>query len=378
MSDSDNDSDTSEVSQGSFFIDDEICDVNNILDATDVIVVRNGKETVMKKKDTIQWVEKYRPNKLEEVIQQDEVIKVLQQTVKTGELPHLLFHGPSGTGKTTTILATAKQLFGPHRIEERVMELNASDDSGIKVVRNVIITFAKTAIGTADPNYPSPPFKIVILDEADAMTPEAQAALRKVMETNSEITRFCFICNYDAQIIPPIVSRCTKFRFKPISEKSIVDRLTFIASAENLTISRNGIKKIAEISGGDMRQSIMMLQNLKYISNYKTKVTPRDIIRMTGGVDEKNLPNLWEKCTTLSVAQLKGVLDSIHRKGYPVQNVLNFLKMKVLNSDISESSKSNILLEMCFADKRLSESGDEQIQLLNVLLTINKYTKIKN
>ena len=184
------------------------------------------------------WVEKYRPKNIESIIEQNTIVNVLKSTISTGALSHLILYGPPGTGKTSTILAIAHQLFGPNKIEERVLELNASDDRGIGIVRNKIIFFSKLSLGTPDPNYPSPPFKFIILDEADAMTSEAQSALRKVMETKSAITRFCFICNYINKIIEPIRSRCISFRFKPVPIDSIILRLDNIAKMENLNLKK--------------------------------------------------------------------------------------------------------------------------------------------
>ena len=233
--------------------------------------------------DKIPWIEKYRPRKLNEVISQEESINILNNTLKTGELPHLLIYGAPGTGKTSSVLALCNQLFGPIRVNERVIELNASDERGINVVRGKIINFAKVAIGTQDPNYLCPPYKIIILDEADAMTKEAQAALRKVMEENSNITRFCFICNYINQIIEPINSRCVKIRFKPINKNFIVSKLEWIANKEKITINTSALKSIAEISNGDLRKSILMLQNVKYIkinTGITSKINESDIYQM--------------------------------------------------------------------------------------------------
>ncbi len=190
------------------------------------------------------WVDKYRPKKLEHIIHQDEIKRVLQNTVKTGELPHLLLYGPPGTGKTSIILALGYELFGPHLMDERILELNASDERGIDTVREKIITFAKESINSVDPKYPCPPYKIIVLDEADAITLDAQSALRKVIESSSKITRFCFTCNYIDKIIDPIVSRCVKFRFKPIDKNSIVERLKFIAHRERIKLDNECYEKI--------------------------------------------------------------------------------------------------------------------------------------
>ena len=213
----------------------------------------------------IPWVEKYRPQCIDEVMYQYEVKKMLKEALNSDNLPHLLFYGPPGTGKTSTILAIAKELFGPNIYKQRVIELNASDERGINVVRNKIGRLAKMAIGTTDPDYPCPPYRIIILDEADAMTTEAQSALRKTMEDYSKITRFCFICNYINQIITPITSRCVKFRFKPLDNISMFEKMKTISVNENVDINDDCLEKIIDISDGDMRKSITFLQNIMYI-----------------------------------------------------------------------------------------------------------------
>ena len=341
------------------------------------------EERYVSDKNNIPWVEKHRPRKLDDIVQQNEVIKVLKNTIKTGDLPHMLFFGPPGTGKTSTILALAMQLFGPNIIHDRVIELNASDDRGISTVRNKIITFAKIAVGSKDKKYPCPDFKLVILDEADAMTPEAQAALRKVMETNSGITRFCFICNFINQIIDPISSRCMKFRFKPINDDAILEKLKLIATAEEMKIDDECIKTITKISRGDVRRSIMTLQNLKYVINCKGSITPDDIIKITGGIELSKFDKFWKICVTENVLDVRKLALSIKRDGFPVGNILVYIDSCLLENKIdhvkklSDTQKSHISLKICNADKQLIEGSSEYLQLLDVLLYINMIVKAK-
>lgn len=355
--------------------------MSNLDDFSEMFEDTNTSEKKQKYKtnsnQTIPWVEKYRPKKLDDIIQQDEIIKILKNTLVTGELPHTIFYGPPGTGKTSVILAIAQQLFGPTLIFDRVMELNASDERGISTVRNNIITFAKMSVGTKDPKYPCPDFKIVILDEADAMTPEAQAALRKVMEKMSGITRFCFICNYINQIIDPISSRCVKFRFKALDKLSILKKLQNISLLENININDDCLNTIIDTSDGDARRSIMKLQNLKYIISYKKNITPKDILVLTGEVDENQLTPLWKKCITKDVKEIKNIAYFIRREGFPVKNILLYFKKCLLNSKLSDKQKSLISLELCQTDKRLLEGSDEYIQILNILMYINFISKQK-
>ena len=175
------------------------------------------------------WVEKYRPNSLYDIQQQHSIISTLKASIKKGNCSHLLFYGPPGTGKTTTILAFAKELFGD-KYKNYILELNASDDRGITVVRDKIKAFASRNINTNQI-----PFKIIILDEADSMTTEAQAALRCIIEKHSAITRFCLICNYVERIIAPIQSRCAKFKFEALSDKIMKKHLKKIIQLEDST-----------------------------------------------------------------------------------------------------------------------------------------------
>lgn len=355
--------------------------------------------------NTIPWIEKYRPRKLNEVISQEESISILNNTLKTGELPHLLLYGGPGTGKTSSILALCNQLFGPVRVNERVIELNASDERGINVVRGKIINFAKVAIGTTDPNYLCPPYKIIILDEADAMTKEAQAALRKVMEENSNITRFCFICNYINQIIEPINSRCVKIRFKPINRKSIISKLGWISQRESMNINRDALKSIAEIANGDLRKSILMLQNIKYIKidylnignhsyceedNFIGNVIIKDNSKKNElkSSEEINSSDIYEMCKYISREELDIYVEKIRatnsvctiikltkdiiNKGFVFSSVINkMIEYIIDNDDINDTIKAKILFEMSFIEKNINDGADEYIQLLKLLNNIS-------
>lgn len=177
----------------------------------------------------------------------------------------MLFYGPPGTGKTSTILALAKELYGPEMIKSRVLELNASDERGISIVRQKVKDFARMQL-TNPPagyknKYPCPPFKIIILDEADSMTQDAQSALRRTMETYSKITRFCLICNYVTRIIDPLASRCSKFRFKSLDQSNARKRLDDIASAEGVVVEEGAIDALIQSSEGDLRKAITFLQS---------------------------------------------------------------------------------------------------------------------
>ena len=177
----------------------------------------------------------------------------------------MLFYGPPGTGKTSTILALAKELYGPDMFRTRVLELNASDERGISIVREKVKDFARMQLSNPPPHYkdkyPCPPYKIIILDEADSMTQDAQSALRRTMETYSKITRFCLICNYVTRIIDPLASRCSKFRFKTLDQGNAKKRLQDIAENENVKLEVGAVDTLIRCSEGDLRKAITFLQS---------------------------------------------------------------------------------------------------------------------
>ena len=322
------------------------------------------------------WIEKYRPKKLSEIVSQEESICILNNTLKTGELPHLLLYGPPGTGKTSSILALCNELFGPIRVNERVIELNASDDRGINVVRGKIINFAKTAIGTKDPKYLCPDYKIIILDEADAMTKEAQAALRKVMEENSNITRFCIICNYINQIIEPINSRCVKIRFKPIDKTNLINKLEWISSHENIKINLGALQCIGDISNGDLRKSILMLQNIKYIKNNNEsfyQISKEDIYDICKYIsNELMIKYINEIKKNDSIINVINVTKEIINNGYIFNSIMTKISNYIIyNNEIDDKQKSKVLFEISFIEKNINDGADEYIQLLKLMYIIS-------
>jgi len=237
----------------------------------------------------------------------------------------MLFYGPPGTGKTSTVLALAKELYGftplppipppltnpcrPELMKTRVLELNASDERGISIVREKVKNFARTAVSNStaaqSDQYPCPPYKIIILDEADSMTQDAQAALRRTMETYSKITRFCLICNYVTRIIDPLASRCSKFRFKPLDETNAKARLQEIAEKEDVKCEPGVIDALIKVSDGDLRRAITYLQSAAKLHN-PVKFGAADAegdVDMDGGGDTSG-----EVITVRSVEEIAGVI----------------------------------------------------------------------
>lgn len=212
---------------------------------------------------TLPWIEKYRPKTLNDLISHQHIINALKGFIETKYMPHMLFYGPPGTGKTSTILACAKELYGTN-FNFMVMELNASDDRGIEVVRNKVKqfvssdnAFCRMSMGSKNTNS----FKLVILDETDAMTDDAQAILRQVVEKYTNNARFCLICNYIEKINLALQSRCISFRFAPLKKDQIVERLEYVVESEKVNITSGGKNSIIKHSKGDMRKVLNMLQS---------------------------------------------------------------------------------------------------------------------
>lgn len=216
--------------------------------------MESAKETDLA---NLMWSEKYRPKKLKEIVDQKEIIKGISNLIKSPDIPHMLFAGPAGVGKTTTALCIAMELLG-EEWRKNTLELNASDERGIKMVRERVKEFAASIKLADDKEFGKP--KIIILDEADEMTSEAQTALRRIIEDSARTTRFIIICNYLSQIIEPIQSRCVVFRFRRLPKEDVIDHLKMICEQQKVKYEEKALAQIYEATGGDLRHSINIMQ----------------------------------------------------------------------------------------------------------------------
>ncbi|XP_015907258.1 replication factor C subunit 4 isoform X2 [Parasteatoda tepidariorum] len=326
--------------------------------------------TSKKTKRPTPWVEKYRPKCMNEVVYQDEVVAVLKKSLANPDLPNLLFYGPPGTGKTSTILALSREIFGD-MFKTRILELNASDERGIQVIRDKVKTFAQqTASATRPDGRPCPPFKIVILDEADSMTNAAQSALRRTMEKASKSTRFCLICNYISRIIDPLTSRCSKFRFKPLSKETLSQRLNYITTEENVKLEEKVIDSIIEYSEGDLRKAITLLQSAHRLKG-EDGITATDVADISGIVPNKWLKDLMKVCQSDSYEKLENFVCTLSHEGYTAGQLINQLHDEIVfNDTLNDKQKSAICEKLAICDKRLLDGADEFLQLMDLCCTI--------
>jgi len=272
------------------------------------------------------WVEKYRPQKIDGIISHDQNIETIKKMLAGCSLPHLLFHGTPGTGKTSLILAIANELYGSSK-NLMVMKLDASDDRGINSVREEIKGFAEKV------NMFHKGVKLIILDEADSMTFDAQFALRRIIEKYSKTTRFCLICNYENKIIPAIRSRCANFRFNPIEKKEIINILNKIASAENLTIDNEALDIISYLSNGDLRKAINLLQSISMSSNYITQKLCFESSGIPSTEEIKYLLNILLDKNMDFNKTYEIINNIIINQGYSLSIFLKELILEIINHD---------------------------------------------
>ncbi|XP_066594914.1 replication factor C subunit 5 [Prorops nasuta] len=307
------------------------------------------------KQTNLPWVEKYRPKVLTDLISHEEIIQTISRFIDENQLPHLLLYGPPGTGKTSTILACARKLYTPAQFNSMVLEMNASDDRGIGIVRGQILSFAST--GTM---YRSG-YKLIILDEADAMTNDAQNALRRIIEKYTDNVRFCIICNYLSKIIPALQSRCTKFRFGPLARDQILPRLNYVIEEENIKVSDDGKEALITLSGGDMRKVINVLQSTWLAFGYVTEENVYTCVGHPLPVDITNIANWllnepYQSCYS-KIKELK------MEKGLALQDILTELHVCINKIEFPNATLIELITKMAEIEVRVAAGSSENVQL---------------
>lgn len=300
------------------------------------------------------WTEKYRPKKLDEVIGQKHVTERLKAYVSAKNMPHLLLTGPAGTGKTTCSLAIAKEMFGD-QWKGNFIELNASDERGIDIVRGKIKEFARTApLGNAE-------FKIIFLDEADALTTDAQAALRRTMEKFSKICRFILSCNYSSKIIDPIQSRCAVFRFKPLNQNDVKDFLAGIVKSENVKIDEEAMEALIHVARGDMRRAVNSLQ---VAASLNKAIDIDSIYQTTGMANPEEVKNMLQTALDGKFVAARDKLDEIMIEyGLSGQDIIRQIHSSFFELPISDIEKVRLMDKTGEIEFRIIEGSNERIQL---------------
>ena len=304
------------------------------------------------------WIEKYRPKKLDDVAGQRHIIERLQAYVSTKNVPHLIFAGPAGTGKTTSALAMSKELFGD-TWRQNFNELNASDERGIGIIRGKIKNFARTAPMGENP------FKIIFLDEADSLTSDAQAALRRTIERYTHICRFVLSVNYSSKLIEPIQSRCTVFRFRPLQPEDIKNYMRKIAQKEKLEITADGLETLIYVARGDLRKAINVLQVGASISK---KITAELLYETSTTAKPEDVKNLINTALKGDFTQSRNILyELLITYGLSGEDIIKQIHRAIFDIPIPDESKIRLIDKTGEIEFRLTEGSNENIQLETLL-----------
>lgn len=306
---------------------------------------------------TIPWVEKYRPKLLTDIVSQNHIIHIIETQIQNNNLPNLLFYGPPGTGKTSTILSITNKLFPKYIYHDRVLMLNASDERGIKIVRGKIKQFSQKMISGDIPCK----IKLIILDEADAMTDESQYALRRIMEQYSRTTRFCIICNYITRIIEPLQSRCSSFRFKVLNDNIIKIKCHDILKMENIQCSEDSINTIIRMCNGDLRKGITYLQKLSKSTTLSTIKLQNDLIK------DSFIDNIITSITETPLEDIYTVVTCIHAHSYMLTDIIDGIYEYMISPrsiGILDDIKAQIIILLTKSSTLVH--SDEFLQLLKL------------
>ncbi|KAM0788039.1 hypothetical protein ACM66B_006237 [Microbotryomycetes sp. NB124-2] len=338
-----------------------------MIDAPSAPRVEKGKgkgrdELATLELDAMPWVEKYRPVTLDDVVAHKDIISTIDQFISKNRVPHLLFYGPPGTGKTSTILAVARKIYGSEAVRRNnTLELNASDDRGIDVVREQIRNFASTRMTSSG----QAGFKLIILDEADQMTQAAQGALRRIIEQYTRNVRFCIICNYVNKIIPAIQSRCTRFRFGPLPQPEVEKRLNHVVEQENVNITQGGRQALLKLSRGDMRRVLNVAQACHAAYDQTDEAA---VYNCTGNPHPQDIDEIMKTMMNDSFeTAFHRIVQIKAEKGLALQDILAAVYDYVATVVFSAATRVYLLDHLAQVEHRLSTGGSEKLQLTALL-----------
>ena len=310
------------------------------------------------------WTEKYRPMMLKDVVNQKHVVDRLKSFVKEGQIPHMIFAGSPGTGKTTCALAIAREMFGENW-KQNFQETNASDMRGIEVIRTRIKNFSRTRPMNSN-------FKIIFLDEADALTSDAQNALRRLMEMYSESTRFILSCNYSSNIIAPIQSRAVVFRFRSLRKEDIIEYMEKIIKEEKLKVDKEALETLYTISDGDMRKATNILQASAILG---TKITSDTIYEVSSKAEPKEVTQMIKSALSGKFLEARDLLkELLLKKGVSGQDLIKEISNQIYKIEMPDDERIKLIEKIGDFEFRIDQGGNEQIQLESLLA---KFTTIK-
>ncbi len=315
--------------------------------------------------DNLPWVEKYRPEKLNDVIGHKQIVSRLKKYADDKNLPNMLFTGPAGIGKTTCAIALAKQLFGEN-YARNLLELNASDDRGIDVVRNTIKDFARTLPLEAE-------YKIIFLDEADALTADAQQALRRTMEKYTKTCRFILSCNYSSRIIEPIQSRCVVLRYRPLEKENILERLQEVAKHEKLSVESKAYDAIFYVSLGDMRKAINILQAC---ASADKKISEQDVFSVSSRARPDEIKKMIKFARLGNFKEARDLLYTLmFDYGMSGEDIVSQIYREVTDfsdDELTSEDKIDLIRVIAEVNFRITQGANERVQVEAMLALFGK------